>query len=48
MADTVLVHPNRDKPESRATRAVVILLLVTVASIALSVVTVLPLVRGGA
>lgn len=27
MADTVLVHPNRDKAESKATRAVVILLL---------------------
>jgi presenilin-like A22 family membrane protease len=27
MADTVLVHPNRDKPESKATRAVVVLLL---------------------
>jgi presenilin-like A22 family membrane protease len=29
MAETVLVHPNRDKPESKATRAVVILLLLT-------------------
>jgi hypothetical protein len=29
MADTVLVHPNRDKAESKATRAVVILLLLT-------------------
>ena len=29
MADTVLVHPNRDKPEAKATRAVVILLLLT-------------------
>jgi hypothetical protein len=29
MADTVLVHPNRDKPESRATRAAVTLLLIT-------------------
>ncbi|MEA2408545.1 MAG: hypothetical protein QOE69_2664 [Thermoleophilaceae bacterium] len=29
MADTVLVHPNRDKAESKATKAVVILLLVT-------------------
>jgi lysylphosphatidylglycerol synthetase-like protein (DUF2156 family) len=27
MADTVLIHPNRDKPESKATRAAVILLL---------------------
>ena len=29
MADTVLVHPNRDKPESKATKAAVVLLLVT-------------------
>jgi len=29
MADTVLHHPNRDKAESKATRAVVILLLLT-------------------
>ena len=29
MADTVLVHPNRDKPEAKATKAAVILLLVT-------------------
>jgi lysylphosphatidylglycerol synthetase-like protein (DUF2156 family) len=29
MADTVLIHPNRDKPESKATRAAVILLLLT-------------------
>ena len=27
MADTVLLHPNRDKSESKATRAVVVLLL---------------------
>ena len=29
MADTVIVHPNRDKAESHATRAAVILLLLT-------------------
>jgi lysylphosphatidylglycerol synthetase-like protein (DUF2156 family) len=28
MADTVLVHPNRDKPEAKATRAAVMLLLI--------------------
>jgi lysylphosphatidylglycerol synthetase-like protein (DUF2156 family) len=27
MADTVVVHPNRDKAESKATRAIVVLLL---------------------
>src|SRR4029078_8243197 len=37
MADTVLVHPNRDKAESKATRAVVILLLVTSAALILIV-----------
>jgi lysylphosphatidylglycerol synthetase-like protein (DUF2156 family) len=37
MADRVLVHPNRDKPESKATRAVVILLLVTSAALILIV-----------
>jgi hypothetical protein len=37
MAETVLVHPNRDKPESKATRAVVILLLVTSAALILIV-----------
>ncbi len=37
MADTVLVHPNRDKPESKATRAVVILLLLTSALLILVV-----------
>jgi hypothetical protein len=37
MADTVLVHPNRDKPESKGTRAVVILLLVTSAALILIV-----------
>jgi len=37
MADTVLVHPNRDKPEARATRAVVMLLLITSAALILIV-----------
>src|ERR671931_2599979 len=37
MADTVLVHPNRDKPEPKATRAVVILLLITSAALILIV-----------
>jgi lysylphosphatidylglycerol synthetase-like protein (DUF2156 family) len=37
MADTVLVHPNRDKSESKATRAVVILLLITSAALILIV-----------
>ena len=37
MGDTVLVHPNRDKPESRATRATVIVLLVTSAGLVLIV-----------
>jgi lysylphosphatidylglycerol synthetase-like protein (DUF2156 family) len=37
MADTVLVHPNRDKAESKATRSVVILLLVTSAALILIV-----------
>ena len=37
MADTVLVHPNRDKAESKATRAVVILLLLTSAMLILVV-----------
>jgi hypothetical protein len=35
MADTVLVHPNRDKAESKATRAAVILLLLTSAGLIL-------------
>jgi hypothetical protein len=35
MADTVLVHPNRDKAESKATKAVVILLLITSAALIL-------------
>jgi hypothetical protein len=33
MADVVLIHPNRDKAESKATRAAVILLLVTSAAL---------------
>ena len=33
MAETVIVHPNRDKPESKATKAAVILLLVTSAGL---------------
>ena len=33
MADTVIVHPNRDKPESKATKAAVILLLLTSAAL---------------
>jgi lysylphosphatidylglycerol synthetase-like protein (DUF2156 family) len=37
MPDTVLVHPNRDKAESKATRAVVVLLLVTSAVLILVV-----------
>ena len=37
MADTVRVHPNRDKPEAKATKAVVILLLVTSAALILIV-----------
>jgi lysylphosphatidylglycerol synthetase-like protein (DUF2156 family) len=37
MADTVLIHPNRDKAESKATRAVVILLLLTSAALILIV-----------
>jgi lysylphosphatidylglycerol synthetase-like protein (DUF2156 family) len=38
MADTVLHHPNRDKAESKATRAVVILLLLT-SALLIAVVT---------
>ena len=38
MADTVLVHPNRDKAESKATRAIVVLLLV-VSALLIFVVT---------
>ena len=37
MADTVLVHPNRDKAESKATKAIVILLLLVSAGIVLVV-----------
>jgi lysylphosphatidylglycerol synthetase-like protein (DUF2156 family) len=38
MADTVLLHPNRDKAESQATRAIVVLLLV-VSAVLIAVVT---------
>jgi lysylphosphatidylglycerol synthetase-like protein (DUF2156 family) len=37
MADTVLVHPNRDKAESKATKAIVILLLIVAAALILIV-----------
>jgi hypothetical protein len=37
MPDTVVMHPNRDKAESKATRAVVVLLLVTSAVLILVV-----------
>jgi lysylphosphatidylglycerol synthetase-like protein (DUF2156 family) len=37
MADTVLIHPNRDKAESRAVRAAVILLLLISAALILIV-----------
>jgi lysylphosphatidylglycerol synthetase-like protein (DUF2156 family) len=37
MADTVLVHPNRDKAESKATRAIVIMLLLVSAGLILVV-----------
>jgi hypothetical protein len=33
MADTVILHPNRDKPEAKATKAGVILLLLTSAGL---------------
>jgi hypothetical protein len=33
MADTVIIHPNRDKPESKAAKAVVILLLLVSAGL---------------
>jgi lysylphosphatidylglycerol synthetase-like protein (DUF2156 family) len=33
MADTVLIHPNRDKAEAKATKAAVILLLLTSAAL---------------
>jgi lysylphosphatidylglycerol synthetase-like protein (DUF2156 family) len=41
MADTVLVHPNRDKAESKATKAIVVLLLV------LSAILILVVTAGG-
>jgi protein-S-isoprenylcysteine O-methyltransferase Ste14 len=37
MADTVLVHPNRDKAEAKATKAIVILLLLVSAGLILVV-----------
>ena len=37
MADMVLIHPNRDKPESRATRATIVFLLLLSAAIVLIV-----------
>jgi protein-S-isoprenylcysteine O-methyltransferase Ste14 len=37
MADTVLVHPNRDKAEAKATKAIVILLLLVSAGLILIV-----------
>jgi lysylphosphatidylglycerol synthetase-like protein (DUF2156 family) len=37
MADTVLIHPSRDKPEAKATKAAVILLLLTSAALILIV-----------
>jgi protein-S-isoprenylcysteine O-methyltransferase Ste14 len=37
MADTVLVHPNRDKAEAKATKAIVILLLLVSAALILIV-----------
>jgi hypothetical protein len=37
MADTVVIHPNRDKPESKATRAGVVLLLLVSAGLVLVV-----------
>ena len=39
MAEPVLVHPNRDKPESKATRAAVILLLLVSAAL-IAIVTI--------
>jgi hypothetical protein len=33
MADTVIIRPNRDKPEAKATKAAVILLLITSAAL---------------
>ena len=37
MADTVLVHPNRDKAEAKATKAIVVLLLLASAALILVV-----------
>jgi amino acid transporter len=37
MADTVLIYPNRDKPESKATKAAVVLLLLVSAALVLIV-----------
>ena len=37
MADTVLIHPNRDKPESKATKASVVFLLLVSAALVLIV-----------
>jgi cytochrome c biogenesis protein CcdA len=37
VAETVLIHPNRDKPESKATKAAVILLLLVSAGLVLMV-----------
>jgi hypothetical protein len=37
MADTVLVHPNRDKAEAKATKAIVVLLLIVSAALILVV-----------
>ena len=39
MADTVVIHPNRDKAESKATRAVVVLLLLVSAGL-IAIVTI--------
>ena len=33
MSDAVLTHPNRDKPESKATKAIIVLLLLTTAGL---------------
>jgi hypothetical protein len=38
MADTVIIHPNRDKAESKATKAAVILLLIT-SAVLIAIVT---------
>jgi len=39
MADTVVIHPNRDKAEAKATKAAVVLLLITSAAL-IAIVTV--------